>query len=72
MFKILILSNRAFVTRKGAKRVEAELCVKMHPLGAAEENGLIPLRGEGVGHLDNEPPPTRWPRRASAVWPQAM
>ena len=42
--KILILSNRAFVTRKGAKRVEAELCVKMHPLGAAEENGLIPLR----------------------------
>ena len=42
--------------RKGAKRVEAELCVKMHPLGAAEENGLIPLCGEGVGHLDDEPP----------------
>ena len=36
--------------------MEAELCVKMHPLGAAEENGLIPLRGEGVGHLDDEPP----------------
>ena len=28
----------------------------MHSLGAAEENGLIPLRGEGVGHLDDEPP----------------
>ena len=44
----------------------------MHPLGAAQKDRHPAFGGEGIRHLDDEPPADAYARRASTVSPQAM
>ncbi len=65
MFKNFNPFQSGFRNAQGC-RVEAELCVKMHPLGAA---GRTTCAERALAIWTMSRPPTRWPRRASAVWP---